>query len=107
VREEFCNTEIESIKLTCDPVVPSIDHQKYHAHYKMSVIPIMYSTFQGIYALSMWWAAVIGLEITEPWDLSTESLLIYFAVGLLTFKKAPPWLMHYLLISSGFQLVSY
>jgi hypothetical protein len=47
------------------------------------------------------------MDIEEPWGLSKEALLIYFAVGLLTFRKAPPWIARYLLISFGFKLVRY
>jgi hypothetical protein len=51
----------------------------------MSVIPLMYVIFQGTYSLSMWWAVIMGLITEDPWDLSKEALLIYFAVGILTF----------------------
>jgi hypothetical protein len=104
-REKISITETLTIEKTRDPTVPSIDHRKQHARYKICVIPLIYGIFQGTYALSMWWAVIIGMDIAEPWDLSNEALLIYFAVGMLTYKKAPPWLASYLLTSIGFNVV--
>jgi hypothetical protein len=76
--------------------------------YKISIIPLIYGTCQGTYALtSLWWVVIIGMDIAETWDLNNEALLIYFAVGILTYKKAPPWLASYLLTSFGFHMVHY
>jgi hypothetical protein len=67
----------------------------------------MYGIFQGTYSLSMWWTVIMGLITEDPWDLSKEALLIYFAVGILTFRKAPPWIAQSLLAYFGFQAMQY
>lgn len=79
-------------KLVFSTKQTSADHRKLRARFRLIVLPIVYGIFAGTYCLNMYWAHLFQFR-SLAFGLGDWVLLHSVRVGILTYRKAPPWIL--------------